>query len=72
MYSRPGIRMIEMTATEKDVCRAIDDHRAARDRRIDMLQGHIANRDWHAAMDECCDIQCEEEAIKSLRTVLDN
>lgn len=66
-----GIRMTEMTAIEKDICRAIDARRVRMVRRIDMLQGHIANRDWHATMDECCDIQAEEEAIKSLRAVLD-
>lgn len=60
-----------ITVLERALCDRVDRHRADLVRRIDMLQGHIANRDWHAAMDECCDIQAEEEAIKSLRAVLD-
>ncbi|MEE9220038.1 MAG: hypothetical protein V3U34_00675 [candidate division NC10 bacterium] len=61
----------EKTFSEKAICAAIDARRRALARRIDMLQGCIEIKDWHGAMDECCDIQCEEEVIKDLRALLD-
>ena len=72
MFWKQSPRMTEMNDTEILVCRAIDSRRKALARRIDMLQGHIANKDWHAAMDECSDIQAEEEVIKDLRAILDD
>ena len=62
--------MLDNVSMRRKVMEFFHREAARRDRRINMLEGHQENEDWHAAMDECADIQSSLEVLRVLGDLL--